>query len=136
MCIAHFLLQILSVLAGRVHKGLGQKLISFINRGIVSAITLSLPSVPLALLDRPSSLLSALGHLFCQRHAQDPLDEYSTITRDPQAPNSVVRMLDNVFSDASTGTSFFYTNDLHVLIDVLVRELTDRDHEDKVLFFN
>lgn len=50
------------------------------------------------------------------------------------SPNSVLKMLQDIFSRIETANIFF-TNDLMVLIDIVLRQLTDRSHGDKVCTF-
>ena len=45
-------------------------------------------------------------------------------------PHSVLKLLQDIFSRKATGETFFFTNDLRVLVEVLVRELGDREHGD------
>jgi hypothetical protein len=44
--------------------------------------------------------------------------------------NSVLKLLCDVYSGPTTGELFLFTSDLYVLIDVLARELTDREPGD------
>ena len=46
--------------------------------------------------------------------------------------NSVLKMLVDLFSIPET-TTLFYTNDIKVLIDILVRQLSDLSAGDKVI---
>jgi len=46
-------------------------------------------------------------------------------------PNSVLKILQDVFALKET-SNIFFTNDLKVLIDIILRQLTDRPHGDKV----
>lgn len=42
----------------------------------------------------------------------------------------MLKLLLDLFSRRATGEVFFFTNDLKVLVEVLVRELGDREHGD------
>eukprot|EP00794_Sanderia_malayensis_P010019 gene10019-11042_t len=46
-------------------------------------------------------------------------------------PSSILKMFQDIFSLKET-SNIFYTNDLMVLIDIILRQLTDRSHGDKV----
>ncbi|XP_022081462.1 NCK-interacting protein with SH3 domain-like [Acanthaster planci] len=50
---------------------------------------------------------------------------------DPKPPNSLLKFLCDIFASADT-SSLFYTNDMNVLIDIIVRQLTDRSPGDKL----
>ena len=46
-------------------------------------------------------------------------------------PNTVLKILQDIFALKET-SNIFFTNDLMVLIDIILRQLTDRCHGDKV----
>jgi len=48
-------------------------------------------------------------------------------------PNAVLKFLSDLFHDADTAASFFYTSDRAVLLDVLIRNITDLEHDDPAL---
>lgn len=54
-----------------------------------------------------------------------------THTADPFFLNACIKFLQDLFNQEETA-DFFFRNDLHVLIDVTVRELTDRPKDDEV----
>jgi hypothetical protein len=43
-----------------------------------------------------------------------------------------MKMLKDIFDRPQIGSDFFYTNDLNVLVEVIIRELSDRQHADPV----
>lgn len=49
----------------------------------------------------------------------------------PQPPNSVLKLFHDLFSDSKT-SELLYTNDAKVLIDVIIRHLTNLSQGDKV----
>ena len=53
------------------------------------------------------------------------------VIKEPNVPNSLTKMLLDLFSDSTTA-SLFYTNDLLVVIDIITRQLTDLNTDDKV----
>lgn len=59
-------------------------------------------------------------------HTEDPV-----VIKEPNVPNSLTKMLMDLFSDSTTA-SLFYTNDLLVVIDIITRQLTDLNPDDKV----
>lgn len=46
--------------------------------------------------------------------------------------NSMLKFALDIFGRKTTGSQFFFLNDLHVLLDIIIRELTDRAHADAV----
>lgn len=48
-----------------------------------------------------------------------------------RCPDSVVKFLMDVFADTKT-SGMFFTNDLYVLFDIILRQLTDRQKKDRV----
>lgn len=56
------------------------------------------------------------------------------VIKEPNVPNSLTKMLLDLFSDSTTA-SLFYTNDLLVVIDIITRQLTDLNPDDKVSQF-
>lgn len=63
----------------------------------------------------------------------DPVAVEALVSAMPsKPPHSVVKLLQDIFSRPDLATNFFYTNDLRVLFDVLIRELSDRSHGDPV----
>ncbi|XP_038068583.1 NCK-interacting protein with SH3 domain-like isoform X2 [Patiria miniata] len=50
---------------------------------------------------------------------------------EPKPPNSLLKILCDIFASADT-SSLFYTNDMNVLIDIIIRQLTDRCPGDKL----
>eukprot|EP00050_Salpingoeca_kvevrii_P001420 m.169443 g.169443 ORF g.169443 m.169443 type:complete len:648 (+) comp10367_c0_seq11:1236-3179(+) len=63
--------------------------------------------------------------LLLANRGQDPVAFESRPT------HAVFKLLIDLASRHATGRNFFYTNDLRVLMDVLLRELTDRDRHDE-----
>ena len=53
------------------------------------------------------------------------------VIKEPNVPNSLTKMLMDLFSHSTTA-SLFYTNDLLVVIDIITRQLTDLNPDDKV----
>lgn len=53
------------------------------------------------------------------------------VIKEPNVPNSLTKMLIDLFSHSTTA-SLFYTNDLLVVIDIITRQLTDLNPDDKV----
>ena len=51
--------------------------------------------------------------------------------KEPNVPSSLTKMLMDLFSHSTTA-SLFYTNDLLVVIDIITRQLTDLNPDDKV----
>jgi len=60
--------------------------------------------------------------------AEDPMD---IEPHGPPKVNSVFKMLIDIFSDLNAA-ELFYTNDVRVLIDIIIRWLTDLGPGDKV----
>ena len=60
-------------------------------------------------------------------HTEDPV-----MIKEPNVPNSLTKMLIDLFSHSTTA-SLFYTNDLFVVIDIITRQLTDLNPDDKVI---
>ena len=56
------------------------------------------------------------------------------VIKEPNVPNSLTKMLLDLFSDPTTA-SLFYTNDLLVVIDIITRQLTNLNPDDKVSQF-
>ncbi|XP_078493646.1 NCK-interacting protein with SH3 domain-like [Ciona intestinalis] len=54
----------------------------------------------------------------------DPVNEGHDPTCD-QPPNSVLKFFQDIFARRDTGECFLYTNDLRVLIDIIVRNIAD-----------
>lgn len=52
---------------------------------------------------------------------------------EPPARNAVLKFLIDIFGCSETAGSFFYTADRNSLVDVAIRELTDREHTDPAL---
>lgn len=61
-------------------------------------------------------------------------EEDPVVIKEPNVPNSLTKMLMDLFSDSTTA-SLFYTNDLLVVIDIITRQLTDLNPDDKVTHF-
>lgn len=53
------------------------------------------------------------------------------VIKEANVPNSLTKMLMDLFSHSTTA-SLFYTNDLLVVIDIITRQLTDLNPDDKV----
>ena len=53
---------------------------------------------------------------------------------EPQPPDSLLKFLGDLYSTRSTA-GLLYTNDAHVLIDIVLRQLTDLSPGDKVRTF-
>jgi len=53
------------------------------------------------------------------------------VIKEPNIPNSLIKMMLDLFSHATTA-SLFYTNDLLVVIDIITRQLSDLNPDDKV----
>lgn len=49
----------------------------------------------------------------------------------PAPDNSVIRLLTDLFCEPSTAR-LFYTNDVHVLVDILLHNLCDLSPDDQV----
>lgn len=62
------------------------------------------------------------------RFTEDPLEFFD---HERTVPNSVLKMFVDLFSSPQTA-SLFYTNDNKVLIDILVRQLSDLSPGDSV----
>uniref|UniRef100_H2YFX7 SH3 domain-containing protein n=1 Tax=Ciona savignyi TaxID=51511 RepID=H2YFX7_CIOSA len=52
-------------------------------------------------------------------------DDPVAITEHTTPPHSVLKFLQDIFSRVDTGRNFFYTNDLLVLIDIIIRNISD-----------
>ena len=63
---------------------------------------------------------------YTHTYTEDPV-----VIKEPNVPNSLTKMLMDLFSDSTTA-SLFYTNDLLVVIDIITRQLTDLNPDDKV----
>lgn len=59
------------------------------------------------------------------------ITEDPVVIKEPNVPNSLTKMLLDLFSHSTTA-SLFYTNDLLVVIDIITRQLTDLNPDDKV----
>ena len=59
-------------------------------------------------------------------HIEDPV-----VVKEANVPNSLTKMLMDLFSHSTTA-SLFYTNDLLVVIDIITRQLSDLNPDDKV----
>nr|XP_026695884.1 NCK-interacting protein with SH3 domain-like [Ciona intestinalis] len=55
----------------------------------------------------------------------DPVNEGHDPTSCDQPPNSVLKFFQDIFARRDTGDCFLYTNDLMVLIDIIVRNIAD-----------
>ena len=53
------------------------------------------------------------------------------VIKEPNIPNSLIKMMLDLFSHTTTA-SLFYTNDLLVVIDIITRQLSDLNPDDKV----
>ncbi|XP_071807661.1 NCK-interacting protein with SH3 domain-like [Asterias amurensis] len=58
------------------------------------------------------------------------VDPVRMFEHEPKPPNSLLKFLCDIFANADT-SSLFYTNDMNVLIDIIIRQLTDRCPGDK-----
>lgn len=63
--------------------------------------------------------------------ADDPVRIFE---HEPAPPNSVLKLFIDLFSKSSTA-NLFYTNDVKVLIDIIVRQLADLSPGDQVKLF-
>lgn len=62
-------------------------------------------------------------------YAEDPVRIFD---HEPQPPHSVLKLFVDLFSNDAIA-SLFYTNDVKVLIDIILRQLFDMFPGDKVL---
>jgi len=60
--------------------------------------------------------------------------EDPVVIKEPNIPNSLIKMMLDLFSHNTTA-SLFYTNDLLVVIDIITRQLSDLNPDDKVSVF-
>ena len=65
-------------------------------------------------------------HTYIRVYTEDPV-----VIKEANVPNSLTKMLMDLFSHSTTA-SLFYTNDLLVVIDIITRQLTDLNPDDKV----
>eukprot|EP00039_Didymoeca_costata_P015407 m.261250 g.261250 ORF g.261250 m.261250 type:complete len:724 (+) comp16217_c0_seq3:2230-4401(+) len=61
-------------------------------------------------------------------YSQDPLTIHTGVQHSPSSP---MMMLLDIFSLQETANSFLFTSDYNVLVDVIIRELRDRDPVDR-----
>jgi len=55
----------------------------------------------------------------------DGADPLSDLTNEERNPHSVIKFINDVFSDEDLAESFIYTNDFIVLIDIVTRNIVD-----------
>lgn len=85
-----------------------------------------------------NTVVGALDGRVCESLAQH-LVQFLNRGVDPLSPTrggkesrgAGLKLLMDIFGSATVGKTFMFTSDLNVMLDVLIRELTDRDHGDE-----
>lgn len=85
-----------------------------------------------------NSVVTALESRVCESLSQRlvqflnrGVDPLSSTRRGAGSPDAGLKLLMDIFNSGTVGKTFMFTSDLNVMLDVLIRELTDRDHGDE-----
>ena len=114
----------MAVLATRFCKIFGEKVMLLFNRSEVCCVRSAC-----CVLKLMRSFVFAILSKFPLSSSQDPLAKLPHARETKSQPHATLKLFLEIFSSTATGHQFLYTNDLHVLVEVLLRELTDQNQQ-------